>query len=132
MPFMLEVREIIKSYEGQLLLHGVSLRVAAGETVCLLGRSGSGKSTLLRIIAGLESAEGGQVLWDGVDLSAVPVHRRNFGLMFQDYALFPHRNVAENVAFGLRMQSVARGEVDRRVQEALEQVDIWRPLPGGV
>ena len=101
---MLEIRDITKSYEGKPLLRGVSFDVAGGETVCLLGASGSGKSTLLRIIAGLELPEGGQVLWDGADLKDVPVHLRHFGLMFQDYALFPHRTVSENVGFGLKMQ----------------------------
>ncbi len=121
---MLEIRDITKSYEEQPLLRGVSFSVGQGETICLLGRSGSGKSTLLRIIAGLENAESGQVLWDGVDIQDVPVHRRNFGLMFQDYALFPHRNVAENVAFGLRMQGIAQSETEMRVAEALEKVNL--------
>jgi spermidine/putrescine transport system ATP-binding protein len=121
---MLEVRDIWKSYEGQPLLCGVSFRVAAGETVCLLGASGSGKSTLLRIIAGLEKPERGEVLWEERDLASAAVHRRNFGLMFQDYALFPHRNVSENVAFGLRMQGLSRKEIAVRVQEALEQVNM--------
>jgi ABC-type Fe3+/spermidine/putrescine transport system ATPase subunit len=121
---MLEIRNIWKSYEGQPLLNGISCHIAAGETVCLLGRSGSGKSTLLRIIAGLETAERGQILWQGQDISNVPVHLRQFGLMFQDYALFPHRNVAENVAFGLRMQGLARDEIDLRVAEALEKVNL--------
>jgi spermidine/putrescine transport system ATP-binding protein len=119
---MLEVREIFKRYEGKPLLRGVSFSVAEGETVCLLGASGSGKSTLLRIIAGLESLETGSVLWDGASLEGVPVHQRNFGLMFQDYALFPHRNVAENVAFGLRMKGVPREKITARVGEVLEQV----------
>ncbi len=86
---MLEVKDIYKDYDGKPLLRGVSMQVAQGETVCLLGASGSGKSTLLRIIAGLETQEAGQVLWDGDDISQVPVHKRHFGLMFQDYALFP-------------------------------------------
>ena len=119
---MLEVQNIWKKYEGQPLLCGVSFEVSSGETICLLGASGSGKSTLLRIIAGLETPEDGQVLWQGRSLSGVPVHRRNFGLMFQDYALFPHRSVAENVAFGLRMQDLPRAEVARRVGEALDLV----------
>ena len=101
---MLELVDIHKSYENQPLLRGVSFSVAAGETVCLLGSSGSGKSTLLRIIAGLEAPEQGQVRWEGEDLSPVPAHQRGFGLVFQDYALFPHLTVAENVAFGLKMQ----------------------------
>ncbi len=121
---MLVVRDIWKNYEGQPLLRGVSFTVEAGETVCLLGVSGSGKSTLLRIIAGLEEADSGQVLWDGTDLSAVPVHRRNFGLMFQDYALFPHRSVAQNVAFGLRMQNLPPDEIKERVAEALARVNL--------
>ena len=75
---MLEVTNLYKSYEGALLLRGISFTVAARETVCLLGASGSGKSTLLRIIAGLESAEQGQVCWEGIDLASVPAHRRGF------------------------------------------------------
>ena len=121
---MLELRNIVKSYEGKPLLTGVSFDVGESETVCLLGASGSGKSTLLRIISGLEQAEGGQVLWDGKDLKDVPVHLRRFGLMFQDYALFPHRSVAENVAFGLKMQNRSREEITTLVQSALEQVNL--------
>ncbi len=120
----LEVKNIKKIYENQLLLKGISFKVEQGETICLLGPSGSGKSTLLRIIAGLEKPEEGSVLWDGDDLGDIPVHKRQFGLMFQDYALFPHRNVAENVAFGLRMKGLPRKEVDLRVQEALQQVEM--------
>ncbi|MEW6650392.1 MAG: ABC transporter ATP-binding protein [Chloroflexota bacterium] len=121
---MLQVESIYKQYEGKPLLRGVSFEVAAGETVCLLGASGSGKSTLLRIIAGLEEAERGRVLWNGSDLSGVPVHTRQFGLMFQDYALFPHRSVAQNVAFGLRMQRLPPEEIAQRVAEALGRVDL--------
>lgn len=121
---MLELRGIHKTYEGQPLLRGVSFTVAPGETLCLLGASGSGKSTLLRIIAGLERAEAGQVLWDGEDLASVPAHRRNFGLVFQDYALFPHLTVAGNVAFGLRMRNLPRKAIQARVAAALEQVEM--------
>jgi ABC-type Fe3+/spermidine/putrescine transport system ATPase subunit len=119
---MLEVSDIYKTYEGKPLLKGVSFQIQAGETVCLLGPSGSGKSTLLRIIAGLEPAESGQVSWEGRNLQDVPVHQRGFGLMFQDYALFPHLTAAENVAFGLRMQNMARSEIDQRVTAAMQQV----------
>ena len=121
---MLEVRNIKKYYEGQELLKGVSFQVGEGETVCLLGRSGSGKSTLLRIITGLEDAESGEVLWDQKNLAGVQVHKRNFGLMFQDYALFPHRTVAENVAFGLRMKGLPQSEIAEKVKSALEQVNL--------
>jgi ABC-type Fe3+/spermidine/putrescine transport system ATPase subunit len=121
---MLTVDNLYKSFEGKPLLHGVSFQVGAGETLCLLGPSGSGKSTILRVIAGLEEADLGRVLWDGTDLAGQPAYRRCFGLMFQDYALFPHRSVAENIAFGLRMQNLPRAEVDRQVDEALARVDL--------
>jgi ABC-type Fe3+/spermidine/putrescine transport system ATPase subunit len=123
---VLDVKGVVKSYEGQPLLKGVSLRVQQGETVCLLGPSGSGKSTLLRLIAGLEQPEAGRICWDGQDLASIPVHKRQFGLMFQDFALFPHRNVAENVAFGLRMQRLGRAEIDDRVRQSLDQVNLGR------
>jgi ABC-type Fe3+/spermidine/putrescine transport system ATPase subunit len=118
----LDLRDIHKSYDNAPLLKGVSFSVASGETVCLLGRSGSGKSTLLRIIAGLELPEGGSVLWDGKDMRGVPVHERGFGLMFQDYALFPHRTVEQNVAFGLRMQNLPDDEISSRTGEMLDLV----------
>jgi len=121
---MLIVKEIEKTYEGEPLLRKVSFKVEQDETVCLLGPSGSGKSTLLRIIAGLEEAEGGEVFWDGKPLSKVPAHERHFGLMFQDYALFPHRNVAENIAFGLRMQNQSKEDIQKRVQEALQTINM--------
>ncbi|NTW08389.1 MAG: ABC transporter ATP-binding protein [Anaerolineaceae bacterium] len=121
---MLEIREITKDYEGHPLLRGVSFRVDQGETLCILGPSGSGKSTLLKIIAGIETPESGSVLWDGNDLKDTPVHKRNFGLMFQDYALFPHRSVEQNVAFGLRMQNLPAAEIRERVRESLEQIDM--------
>jgi len=121
---MLEVKDIWKSYQGQPLLRSISFRVAAGETVCLLGASGSGKSTLLRIIAGLEFAEQGQVLWAGEDLASVPPHRRVFGLVFQDYALFPHLTVAGNIAFGLQMLDLPRDEIDGRVMRTLDKVNL--------
>lgn len=124
MTSALKLQNIEKEYEGKPLLKGVSLEVSTGEVLCLLGRSGSGKSTLLRIIAGIETADSGSVLWEGQDLSATPTHLRHFGLMFQDYALFPHLNVEENVAFGLRMQGYPPQQIQQRVKEALEQVNL--------
>ncbi len=108
---MLKLTNIHKSYEGKPLLKGISFDVAHGETLCLLGPSGSGKSTLLRIISGLEHAESGDVYWHGESLAETPSHQRNFGLIFQDYALFPHLSVFENVAFGLKMASTASRSV---------------------
>ncbi len=121
---MLELKNIHKSYENQPLLNGISFTVHSSETVCLLGASGSGKSTLLRLIAGLEMPEQGSVRWDGADLVAFPAHLRNFGLVFQDYALFPHLSVAENVAFGLKMQNLPKDEIKQRVAELLAQVNL--------
>lgn len=119
---MLEVLDVHKSYEGRPLLQGISFQVAVGETVCLLGPSGSGKSTLLRIVAGLEEPERGEIRWDGEAITHRPPHLRRMGLVFQDYVLFPHLSVAENIAFGLKMQGLSRVEQERRVQEVLEQV----------
>jgi ABC-type Fe3+/spermidine/putrescine transport system ATPase subunit len=121
---LLEVRSIYKSYGDTLVLKEVSFHVDEGEIVCLLGPSGCGKTTLLRIIAGLEAAEAGEVIYQDRPLAEVPVHRRGFGLMFQDYALFPHKDVAANVAFGLRMQSQAAAQIDDRVSEMLALVGL--------
>ena len=121
---MLQVEGIRKDYEGRPLLRGVSFEVQPAELVALLGASGSGKSTMLRIIAGLEEPEDGRVLWDGQDITDVPAHKRGFGLMFQDYALFPHRNVYENIAFGLRMQGLPQDQMDQRVASALEMIQM--------
>ena len=128
---ILIVRGIHKRFEGGLsVLCGMDLDVEEGEIACLLGPSGCGKTTLLRIIAGLESPDRGRVTFNGKSILSVeesisvPVHLRGFGLMFQDYALFPHRNVAANVAFGLRMQKLPPAEVERRVQGALELVNL--------
>jgi thiamine transport system ATP-binding protein len=121
---LLSVRNIHKSYDAAPLLRGVSFQVGAGEIVCLLGPSGAGKTTLLRIIAGLEEVEKGRVLFEGRDLSGVPVHRRGFGLMFQDLALFPHRTVYRNVAFGLEMQHLAESETRARVEQTLALVGL--------
>ena len=121
---MLTLSSIHKSYEGKPLLKGISLDLAEGEIISLLGPSGSGKSTLLRIISGLEEAESGDVLWDGMSIASVPSHERKFGLIFQDYALFPHLNVFDNVAFGLKMQKLRKEDIRQRVDEALKQVDL--------
>jgi len=121
---MLELVHLSKTYNNAPLLHDISFTVHTGEIVCLLGPSGSGKTTLLRIIAGLEAAERGEVFFDSQDMRNVPVHQRNFGMMFQDLALFPHKNVFENVAFALRMQKVAPAEIRARVQATLELVGL--------
>lgn len=120
----LELDSITVRYGQTAAVSDVSLTVADGEVVALLGPSGCGKSTLLRTIAGLEKPSAGVVRWDSSDLAGVPVHRREFGLVFQDGQLFPHRSVAGNVAFGLRMHRVDREERDKRVAALLELVGL--------
>jgi ABC-type Fe3+/spermidine/putrescine transport system ATPase subunit len=121
---MLEVQGIFKTYEGKLLLNDISFKVRAGETTCLLGASGSGKSTLLRIIAGLEESDAGFILFNDLELTNTPPHLRDFGLVFQDYALFPHLSVNDNVTFGLKMHRMGQDEIDRRVASSLELVSL--------
>jgi len=122
-PPFLSIQQIAKAFApGIAALRGVDLAVDEGEIVCLLGPSGCGKTTLLRIVTGLEEPDQGRVLLRGQDLAGVPVHRRRFGLMFQEFALFPHKSVGENVAFGLRMLGWPRERVQKRVAEMLELV----------
>ena len=119
----LTVEDIHKTYNNAPLLSGVSFDVAKGEIACLLGPSGSGKTTLLRIIAGLEVAEDGTIRLENSDLTHIPVHQRGIVLMFQDYALFPHRTVEENVAFGVQMQKkLSHSAANARVLEILTLV----------
>jgi len=123
---MLELRAISKTWkpahgESRSLLRGLDLQVAAGETVAVLGPSGSGKSTLLKIIAGLEAPDAGQVWLDGRDISALPPHRRQCGLLFQDFALFPHLNVQDNVAFGLVEQGLRSAQARSHANALLER-----------
>ncbi|MBK8049087.1 MAG: ABC transporter ATP-binding protein [Anaerolineales bacterium] len=122
---MLEVERVGKWFEpGKLVLDGVSLAVRDGEIACLLGPSGCGKSTLLRVIAGLETPDASEIRFDGEDVTALEPYRRRFGLMFQDYALFPHMSVSQNVGFGLRMANLEQRTIARRVQEVLELVNL--------
>ena len=121
---MLTVEGAVVRFGERAALDGVDLNVHDGEIVAVLGPSGSGKSTLLRAIGGLEPLAAGTIAWDGTDLAATPPHKRRFGLMFQDYALFPHKDVGGNVAFGLRMQGRAAGDVDARVAEVLTLVEL--------
>ncbi|MBK9926115.1 MAG: ABC transporter ATP-binding protein [Anaerolineales bacterium] len=121
---MLELRHIFKNYEGKPLLKDISFKLDSGETICLLGASGSGKSTLLRMIVGLENPNSGSILFNDIDLASTPPHLRDFGLVFQDYALFPHLNVNDNVAFGLKMRRLGQAEINERVANSLELVNL--------
>jgi thiamine transport system ATP-binding protein len=120
----LTVSGLTVRYGSFTAVHGAEFEIADGEVLALLGPSGSGKSSLLRAVTGLEPAVEGTVRWDGADLAGVPVHGRGFGLVFQDGQLFPHRDVAGNIAFGLRMHGVPRGEQAARVTKLLELVGL--------
>ncbi|WP_334144873.1 ABC transporter ATP-binding protein [Rhabdothermincola sp.] len=121
---MLEVEDLAVTIDRRRILDGVSATVPAGGVLGVLGPSGSGKTTLLRAIAGLQPVERGSIRIDGEDLTPLPTHRRQVGLMFQDYALFPHLDVAGNVAFGLRVRGAGRAEQRARVGEVLELVGL--------
>lgn len=121
---MLEIRDIFKTYENKPLLRGISFSVLQGETVCLLGASGSGKSTLLRMIAGLEFPESGHILFNQIDLAQTPPHARDFGLVFQDYGLFPHLDIFDNIAFGLKMRNIPLAKINSRVAEMMDLVNL--------
>ncbi|MEV2216610.1 ABC transporter ATP-binding protein [Streptomyces sp. NPDC050997] len=123
---LLSLEDATVRFGGRAVLDEVGLGVAEHEIVCVLGPSGSGKSTLLRVVAGLQPLDGGRVSLDGRDQAGVPAHKRGVGLMFQDHQLFPQRDVGGNVAFGLRMHGVAKGQQDERVRELLELVGLPR------
>ncbi len=121
---MLAVTDITLRFGDHAVLDRMSLELIGGEVVALVGPSGVGKSTLLRVIAGLLRPDSGSVVLDGRDITELPTHRRNIGLMFQDEQLFPHLLVADNVGFGLRMQHQARAAVGTRVAELLRLVGL--------
>ena len=121
---MLSVSGAVVAFGRARALDGLDLEVNEGEVVAILGPSGCGKSTLLRAVAGLQPLDAGEVRWDGEDLVGLPVHRRDFGLMFQEHALFPHRDVAANVSFGLRMQKMFAPQRRERVREVLALVGL--------
>ncbi len=123
---MLRIEGLTKAYNAHPVLNNINLEIAAGEIVCLLGPSGCGKTTLLRLIAGLEHPDRGFIYTNNQRLNDVPPHQRAVGLMFQDFALFPHLNVAENVAFGLRMRKLQAKARAQRVQEVLSLVGLSR------
>ncbi|HEY9282793.1 MAG TPA: ABC transporter ATP-binding protein [Pyrinomonadaceae bacterium] len=123
MPF-LSLNNLSKTFGATRAVEGVSLAVEAGEFFGLLGPSGCGKTTTLRLVAGLEEADAGRIEFDGRDITRVPAERRGFGMVFQSYALFPHLNVAENVAFGLRVRRLPKADVARKVAAALELVQL--------
>jgi putative spermidine/putrescine transport system ATP-binding protein len=120
----LELRNLSKTYGTIAAVRNISLRVEAGEFVALLGPSGSGKTTTLMMVAGFAVPDSGQVLLNGIEITALPPHKRNLGMVYQNYALFPHLTIERNVAFPLEMRGVARDEMSRRVGQALERVHL--------
>lgn len=122
----LEIQDLWKRFEDSPVLKGISFMQPRGEILAVLGPSGSGKTTLLEIIAGLAKPDRGDCLWNGVSLLNTPTHLRKFGLMFQEYVLFPHKDVEENVGFGLKMSGQNPAIISQRVNEVLDLVG----LPG--
>ena len=121
---IIELKDVNKSYDGTQVLHDITFYIRNNEFVTLLGPSGCGKSTTLRIIAGFETADSGIVTFEGSDLLSVPAHKRHINTVFQRYALFPHLNVFDNVAFGLHLKKVPAKEVEERVNKALHTVGL--------
>ena len=120
---LLKIDYLSKSFANTVALAEVSLTLDEGQILCLLGPSGCGKTTLLRLIAGLETPDSGSILFENRDMTGVPPHQRGFGLMFQEFALFPHKNVGENVAFGLQTMKRTE-EIEARVREMLALVGL--------
>jgi len=121
---IIEIKGLNKSFGGLQVLHDITFYIRSNEFLTLLGPSGCGKSTTLRILAGFEEADSGVVNFDGKDLLQLPAHKRQLNTVFQRYALFPHLNVFDNVAFGLRLKKVSKGEITARVNEALQTVGL--------
>ena len=121
---LLELKNITAGYDKNVILRDFNLNVEKGEFVSLLGSSGCGKTTTLRLIAGFSQPMAGSIVFNGRDITNVPLHKRNFGFVFQSYALFPHMTVYDNVAFGLKMRKVSREETRKRVMDMLALVDL--------
>jgi len=120
----LTITNLGKSFGSHIALRDISIDVASGEVICLLGGSGCGRTTPLRLIAGLETHDKDALLLNGKDQTQVPIHKRNIGMVFQSLALFPHLNVGENVAYGMRLAGVNKQEAGRRVTDLLDMVGL--------
>ena len=123
---LLELQNITAGYDKNVILKDLDFQVDKGELVSLLGSSGCGKTTTLRLIAGFSTPMAGKFMFDGKDYTQVPLNKRNFGFVFQSYALFPHMTVFDNVAFGLKMRKVPQDQMKKEVMEMLETVDLGR------
>lgn len=121
---LLQLDTISKGFDGVTVVKNISFSLDKGEILCLLGPSGSGKTTLLRLLAGLDQPDAGRLLFNGKELAATPPHKRRFGMMFQEYALFPHKNVADNICFGLDMAGWPANRQQQRILEMLTLVGL--------
>ena len=130
MKKIIELKNITKSFDGEPVLKGINLDIYDNEFLTLLGPSGCGKTTLLRLIGGFETPDEGEVVFLGQVINDVPPHQRNVNTVFQKYALFPHLNVFENVAFPLREKKVPKDEIEKRVTEMLSPRKMISPSSG--
>ena len=121
---LLELKSVSKSFGSTAVLEGIELAVRDGEFITILGPSGSGKTTILRMIGGFTAPSSGAILLEGRDITELPINRRPFNTVFQDYALFPHMTVAGNVGYGLMVRGKPRREIAKKVAEALELVQL--------
>ena len=124
MAKLIELKGISKSFDGEKVLDSINLYIKDGEFITLLGPSGCGKTTMLRIIGGFETADEGSLYFDGTEISEVPAHKRNINTVFQKYALFPHLNVYENIAFPLRLKKLKEEDIQKRVEDMLKMVKL--------
>ena len=118
------IKNAVKKYGDFTAVNGISLNIEQGEFFTLLGPSGCGKTTLLRMIAGFNTVDGGEICFDEQVINNLPAHKRDIGMVFQNYAIFPHLNVADNVAYGLKARKVPKEQITPRVDEALRMVQI--------
>ena len=124
MKKLIEFRNIVKSFDGNVVLKGINLDIYENEFVTLLGPSGCGKTTLLRILGGFLDADEGEVIFDGQDISGVPAYKREVNTVFQRYALFPHLNVYDNIAFGLKLKKVSKDVIEQKVNRMLSLIGL--------
>ncbi|HQD50542.1 MAG TPA: ABC transporter ATP-binding protein, partial [Defluviitaleaceae bacterium] len=124
MSVAISIENVVKRFGKDTVINGLSLDIKPGEFFTLLGPSGCGKTTLLRMIIGFNSIDGGQIKINGKVINNIPTNKRNMGMVFQNYAIFPHMSVKDNIAFGLKNRKVPKDEIERRVDEILKVVKI--------
>jgi iron(III) transport system ATP-binding protein len=124
MSHQVNIQNVVKRFGSFAAVDDVSLEIRPGEFFTLLGPSGCGKTTLLRAIAGFNQPDGGEICFSGKVINRIPAHKRDIGMVFQNYAIFPHMTVRENVAYGLKARNYPKNKIDGKVEEALEMVQI--------